>query len=113
MYCANPLFHCLPFYSGGVLIYLLPTPYNFTVKDLPTHPCLELVEVCHQHLSARHGRRAVVMKKVKAFTSQAKEAFDHYKQLVLTKQDDGFGSLIDKLQLALAADAHENENVVK
>lgn len=34
------------------------------VDDLPKHPCLALREVCHQPLSSRHGRRAVVMEKI-------------------------------------------------
>jgi hypothetical protein len=68
-----------------MLVYLLPTPYHFTIFDLPRHPCLELTDVCHQHLSARHGRRAVVMKKVKPFSAAAAQEFDVYKHSVLTK----------------------------
>ena len=49
--------------SGGVLTYLIPTTYDFGTEDLPVHPCLNLLQVCHQPLSARHGRRAVVMRK--------------------------------------------------
>lgn len=51
------------YYSGGVLTYLLPTPYDFSESDLPVHPCLQLTQVCHQALSSRHGRRAIVMRK--------------------------------------------------
>ena len=32
-------------YSGGRLIYLIPTTYDFEVSDLPLHPCLDLGEV--------------------------------------------------------------------
>ena len=31
---------------GGVLLYLIPTPYHFNpAVDLPAHPCLEIVQV--------------------------------------------------------------------
>jgi hypothetical protein len=30
---------------GGLLAYILPTPYDFSTKDLPKHPCLELVSL--------------------------------------------------------------------
>ncbi len=31
--------------SGGVLTYLIPTTYDFTLTDLPLHPCLDLLQV--------------------------------------------------------------------
>lgn len=95
------------------MVYLIPTTYDFTVNDLPTHPCLSLIEVCHQPLSARHGRRAVVMQKTKHLTVEAQQTFDEYKETVLTGQDQGFGQLMNKLEAALSADAFYNDNVVK
>ena len=32
---------------GGVLAYVIPTPYDFDVTDLPWHPCLERTEVLY------------------------------------------------------------------
>lgn len=97
----------------GRLVYLLPTPYDFSTQDLPLHPCLTLLDVCHQGLSSRHGRRAVVMAKTSHFTASTEAEFNQYKQRVLAGEDEGFGLLMSKLEAALAADAHENENVVK
>ena len=48
---------------GGRLCYLIPTVLQFSVSDLPTHPCLRFVVMCEQQLSTRHGRHAVVMEK--------------------------------------------------
>ena len=31
--------------SGGMLTYLIPTAYDFELTDLPTHPCLDLLQV--------------------------------------------------------------------
>eukprot|EP01036_Dinobryon_divergens_P033271 gene33271-43022_t len=68
---------------GGVLTYLIPTTYDFTLTDLPLHPCLDLLQVCHQPLSARHGRRAVVM----PYSSDHRTSFEAYKQQVLGGQE--------------------------
>lgn len=104
---------------GGRLVYLIPTTYDFTLADLPTHPCLLIEEVCHQPLSARHGRRAVVMRKHTAHTAQQHEQFLAYKQRILSggavdgEEGAGFSRLMPKLQAALAAGAHDNDAVVK
>lgn len=74
--------------SGGLLAYLIPTPYDFTVADLPTHPCLDIVQICHQGLSTRHGRRAVVMRKRCEYTTQQHAAYLQYKQQVMSGQVD-------------------------
>lgn len=51
--------------SDGRLVYMIPSfASDFDVEnDLPRHPCLELVHVCYQPLSAELGRRVVVMKR--------------------------------------------------
>ena len=51
------------FASGGRLAYLIPTVLEFTVQDLPIHPCLRFIRLCEQQLSTRHGRHAVLMVK--------------------------------------------------
>ena len=98
---------------GGILVYLIPTPYDFETTDLPVHPCLETKKVCLQQLSTRHGRHAVVLKKTKKFTSETEELFNVYKSRVLEGNDDGFGLLMDKLTKALAPDAFDNDDVIK
>eukprot|EP00981_Chlorochromonas_danica_P010919 scaffold3535_cov162-Ochromonas_danica.AAC.5 len=98
---------------NGRLVYLIPTTYDFTINDLPRHPCLVIEDICHQPLSARHGRRAVIMRKHRAWSEEAEVDFLSYKQSILSGQDDGFGLLMGKLQAALAGNAYENENVVK
>lgn len=97
----------------GRLVYLIPTTYDFTMEDLPVHPCLKIVTVCHQELSSRHGRRAVVMQKVKCYDLQEEQNFQDYKRSVLAGNATGFGQLIGKLERALAGDAHDNSEVAK
>lgn len=110
-------------------MYLIPTVYNFKETDLPQHPCLRLKEICHQPLSSRHGRRAVVMVKYREYDDASREIFQQYKLNVmegkvtlflevrrlitnlLDCQDDGFGQLLRKLTVALSSDAFENELV--
>eukprot|EP01037_Dinobryon_pediforme_P018667 gene18667-18965_t len=83
---------------GGVLTYLIPTTYDFGTEDLPVHPCLNLLQVCHQPL---------------CYSPELRAAFVTYKQQVVTGQDSGFGRLMSKLEAALAADAFDNAAVVK
>ena len=97
----------------GVLVYLIPTTYDFTIDDLPKHPCFTIDLVCHQMLSGRHGRRAVVMRKKHLYSTELQQSFMNYKQNVIDGNDQGFGLLMPKLEQALAADAYENENVKK
>lgn len=68
----------------GPLVYLIPTTYDFVPNDLPWHPCLQLEEICHQELSSRHGRRAVVMRKIHELDAEKEEAFRLYKQRVVS-----------------------------
>jgi hypothetical protein len=70
------------------------------------------MQVCHQSLSSRHGRRAVVMRKYQRYTAELKAEYDSYKIAVLSGKDQGFGMLMSKLQAALDVNAFENENVV-
>eukprot|EP01038_Epipyxis_sp_PR26KG_P013685 gene13685-18361_t len=98
---------------NGVLVYLIPTTYDFKPTDLPKHPCFELVLICHQSLSARHGRRAVVMRKIRDYTIELEEEFNRYKTVIMSGQDTGFGQLMGKLEAALAANAYDNDAVVK
>ena len=36
---------------------------TLSAKDLPIHPCFELVDMCVQGLSSRHGRHLVILRK--------------------------------------------------
>ena len=98
---------------NGILAYLIPTPYDFNVTDLPIHPCFELKDICLQNLSSRHGRRLVVLKKVHEYTKDKMETFNEYKESVLQGKDGNFSLLIKKLAASLAPDAHANVEVVK
>ena len=97
----------------GKLVYLIPTTYDFTVDDLPKHPCLQIKYLCQQPLSSRHGRHAVVMVKTREYSPELEEEYRQYKALVLSGQDTGFGKLKRKLELALSAAAILNTDVVK
>lgn len=98
---------------GGHLLYLIPTTYDFEMTDLPVHPCLEILRVCEQPLSSRHGRRAVLMKKAKVYDSDLEAEFFKYKDEIMSGRDTGFGQLIHKLNRALAVNAYYDEDVVK
>ena len=69
--------------------------------------------MCEQQLSTRHSRHAVLMRKYRCYTMEREEEFGRYKQHVLSGEDTGFGQLMTKLEAALAADAFENEAVIK
>jgi hypothetical protein len=97
----------------GRLVYLIPTPYDFTIADLPRHPCLEIIAMSEQSLSTRHGRRLVTMRKIADYSEGYEEEFRQYKAAVLSGEDQGFGQLKLKLEAALASDAFENDAVVK
>ena len=103
--------HC----SGGILSYLIPTPYDFNVvTDLPKHPCLSLTTSCVQTLSSRHGRYCIVMTKDLEYTPQLHREFVAYKGRVLSKDpNEGFSHVIAKLEKALSNEAFEDDGVVK
>lgn len=96
----------------GALCYLIPTPYDFSLGDLPSHPCFELEHLCLQTLSTRHGRHAVTLRKKREYTSQLKEEFLAYKERVLAGEDGHFDQLARKLEAALAPGSRENEAVI-
>lgn len=96
----------------GRLAYLIPTTYDFTIDDLPKHPCLEIVSICEQPLSTRHGRRCVVMEKAHRCTENLLEEFRVYKELVLAGKDNGFGKLSLKLERALASNPLDTDDGV-
>jgi len=73
---------------GGRLSYLIPTPYDFLPSDLPAHPCLSLERICHQGLSSRHGRRAVVMRKYRCYTAEREGEYVTYKAAVLAAKQE-------------------------
>ena len=97
----------------GLLVYVLPTPYSFTAGDLPTHPCFELLEVCEQRLSTRHGRHVVVLRKVRPYTYRLQDEFAGYCDGVMSGGDELFGKLMIKLELALSEEAFDDSRVVK
>jgi hypothetical protein len=98
---------------GGYLSYLIPTTWDFTKDDLPVHPCLTMQKMCYQGLSTRHCRHMVVMQKTRDISPALSSEFADYKSLILSGKDMGFGQLIVKLTAALAADAMDNESVMK
>ena len=56
---------------GGRLVYWLPTvTEDYSIDDLPTHPCMELVANCEQAFG-QWSRRLITMEKVKDWDGQA------------------------------------------
>lgn len=99
---------------GGRLAYLIPTTYDFTVDDLPKHPCLTIESISEQSLSSRHGRRCVVLVKTDYYYDIHYHAFGEYKKRIMSGEDTGgFPRLKIKLDLALSAAAVQNDAVVK
>jgi tRNA (guanine10-N2)-methyltransferase len=104
---------------GGRLAYLIPTPYDFVVSDLPEHPCLTIERTCRQMLTTRHGRHLVIAKKTKEYTAERHADFVRYSQQVMTASQKrnvdtlGFSGLLARLERALAGDARENPEVIK
>ena len=49
----------------------------------------------------------------RSYSSDLETEFVEYKAKVLRKEDSGFGSLMARLEAALAVDACENDSVVK
>lgn len=122
----------------GRLTYLIPTTYDFTVDDLPKHPCLKIESICEQSLSTRHGRRCVTCLKVKEYTIDLEDVYEQYKKLIVADDGDemtdmsgdywdrcgwpleddetdrlGFKLLKTKLEAALSSSAFTNDTVTK
>ena len=97
---------------GGTLCYLIPTPYDFSPSDLPSHPCFVVEHLCLQSLSTRHGRHAVMLRKTRENTPDLQEDFSAYKDRVLAGQEGHFDQLAKKLEAALAPGSRGNEDVV-
>lgn len=56
---------------GGRLVYWLPTvTEDYSIDDLPTHPCMELVANCEQAFG-QWSRRLITMEKVKDWDGHA------------------------------------------
>ena len=56
---------------GGRLVYWLPTvTEDYTIDDLPTHPCMELVANCEQAFG-QWSRRLITMEKVADWDGEA------------------------------------------
>ncbi|KAF9112204.1 hypothetical protein BGX27_003805 [Mortierella sp. AM989] len=56
---------------GGRLVYWLPTvTEDYTIDDLPTHPCMELVSNCEQAFG-QWSRRLITMEKVADWDGEA------------------------------------------
>ena len=56
---------------GGRLVFLLPTTYDFTDDDLPSHPCLEVIRrvTTGAHLARVRKARARVNSSYSSFFS--------------------------------------------
>ena len=102
---------------NGYFTYLIPTPYGFSIDDLPKHPCLKLEMMCEQCLSARHGRHAIVMKKYREYTRDLYDEFQTYKISILSGNDLHFGTLLNRLKNALEEDrlsiVKEDSNIIE
>ncbi|RLO06192.1 hypothetical protein DYB28_014928 [Aphanomyces astaci] len=48
---------------GGRVVYLLPTTYDYTDADLPTHPQLRVVGNSEERLTSKYARRLITMVK--------------------------------------------------
>jgi len=56
---------------GGRLVYWLPTvTEDYSIDDLPTHPCMELISNCEQAFG-QWSRRLITMEKVKDWDGEA------------------------------------------
>ena len=99
--------------QDGRLLYLIPTPYNFNIQDLPVHPCFTIVDMCLQGLSSRHGRHLVILKKYRRYEKKLVTEFEEYREKVRLKTDGGFSGLIEKLTLALSVEGEKDESVIK
>merc|ERR1711871_1806655 len=99
--------------KDGRLLYLIPTPYNFNIQDLPIHPCFTVVDLCLQGLSSRHGRHLVILRKHRRYDENLVREFEDYREKVRLKTDGGFSGLIEKLTLALSAEGSQDESVIK
>lgn len=49
---------------GGRLVYCLPSTYEMTTEEYPTHPRLRLVANSEQPLTSKYGRRFITMEKL-------------------------------------------------
>lgn len=115
----------------GRLVYLIPTTYDFTIDDLPKHPCFEIVSICEQPLSTRHGRRCVTSIKMRDYTVQLEDLYRLYTREILLGDDVitsvdslwplregevdrfGFKRLKHKLVSALSSSAFADDSITK
>ena len=63
---------------GGRLVYIIPSMSDFSVDDLPRHPCLKLVHICYQPLSLELGRRLVAMEKIEHYNVNDRDSYLKY-----------------------------------
>jgi tRNA (guanine10-N2)-methyltransferase len=61
---------------GGRLVYLLPSPWEYDpVKELPGHPCLDLVAHSVQGLTLTSCRRLITMEKAAAYNISLQDEY--------------------------------------
>ncbi|KAF9937650.1 hypothetical protein BGZ65_001295 [Modicella reniformis] len=79
---------------GGRLVYWLPTvTEDYTIDDLPSHPCMELISNCEQAFG-QWSRRLITMEKVKEWDGEATlgpPTGDMNKSTMAPKQQGHFG----------------------
>lgn len=79
---------------GGRLVYWLPTvTEDYTIDDLPTHPCMELISNCEQAFG-QWSRRLITMEKIKEWdgeTALGPPTGDMNKSTTAPKQQGHFG----------------------
>ncbi|KAF9363199.1 hypothetical protein BGX34_004663 [Mortierella sp. NVP85] len=79
---------------GGRLVYWLPTvTEDYSIDDLPTHPCMELISNCEQAFG-QWSRRLITMEKVKDWDGEAAlgpPTGDMNKSTTAPKQQGHFG----------------------
>ncbi|KAF0688061.1 Aste57867_20285 [Aphanomyces stellatus] len=74
---------------GGRVVYLLPTTYDYTDADLPTHPQLRVLGNSEEKLTSKYARRLITMEKTHHAASAA--------QAANFKSDFSFAKLREKI----------------
>ncbi|RHY26858.1 hypothetical protein DYB32_007281 [Aphanomyces invadans] len=76
---------------GGRVVYLLPTTYDYTDADLPTHPQLRVVANSEERLTSKYARRLITMVKTVELQGTTSNLDDGF------KSDFSFAKLREKI----------------
>ena len=92
---------------GGRLVYLLPSTYDYTDDDLPTHPCLRVVGNSEQPLTLKYARRLITMEKTCEFVLADEPLYNEHAERDRAKGAASYSNMIKKIQLMNEADRTE------